>query len=248
MYGTMSDERDTLEDASALAAEYVLGLLDGAELDRARRLEGSDPAFATEIARWNGRLASLHGEVDEVAPPARLWNRIDRSIRRDRPVNDNIAALRRTIAVWRSAAAAMTAVAAVLASVLLLQPQTTVAPQPAAPRSAAPPMVALVGDDNAAKVVVSWDPSARQLILAVAGDLPRDSRHSHELWVIPSGGKPRSLGTIPAAKQSHRQLADALARLLQQGATIAISIEPPGGSPTGAPTGPVVASGALAPA
>jgi len=44
----------------------------------------------------------------------------------------------------------------------------------------------------------------------------------------------------------HMQLADALARLLQQGATIAISVEPPGGSPTGSPTGPVVASGALA--
>ena len=43
----------------------------------------------------------------------------------------------------------------------------------------------------------------------------------------------------------HMQLADALASLLQQGATIAISVEPPGGSPTGAPTGPVVASGAL---
>jgi anti-sigma-K factor RskA len=43
----------------------------------------------------------------------------------------------------------------------------------------------------------------------------------------------------------HMRLADALAQLLRQGATIAISVEPPGGSPTGAPTGPVVASGPL---
>ena len=83
-------------------------------------------------------------------------------------------------------------------------------------------------------------------MLAVAGDMPADTRHAHELWVIPSGGKPRSLGTMPAARQMHMRLADALAELMRQGATIAISVEPPGGSPTGAPTGPVIASGIAA--
>jgi anti-sigma-K factor RskA len=106
-------------------------------------------------------------------------------------------------------------------------------------------MVAMLGDNGATKVVASWDPSARQLILAVPGDLSADPNHSHELWVIPSGGKPRSLGTMPTGKQMHMRLADALAQLLEQGATIAISVEPRGGSRTGAPTGPVVASGAL---
>ena len=75
--------------------------------------------------------------------------------------------------------------------------------------------------------------------------MPADPAHAHELWVIPADGKPRSLGTMKSAKQMHMRLADALAVLLQQGATIAISVEPPGGSPTGQPTGPVVASGAL---
>jgi anti-sigma-K factor RskA len=93
-------------------------------------------------------------------------------------------------------------------------------------------------------VVASWDPVTQQLVLAVP-DMKADPSHSHELWVIPSDGKPRSLGTMASRRQMHMQLADALAQLLQQGATIAISVEPPGGSPTGAPTGPVVASGAL---
>jgi anti-sigma-K factor RskA len=83
------------------------------------------------------------------------------------------------------------------------------------------------------------------MIMAVAGNLPGDARHSHELWVIPADGTPRSLGTLGTDKQSHKRLADTLATLLQQGATIAISVEPRGGSPTGSPTGPVVASGAL---
>ena len=95
------------------------------------------------------------------------------------------------------------------------------------------------------KVVASWDPAARQLVLAVAGDMPADAAHAHELWVIPPDGKPRSLGTMSSTRKMHMRLADALASLLQQGATIAISVEPPGGSPTGQPTGPVVASGSL---
>ena len=106
-------------------------------------------------------------------------------------------------------------------------------------------MVAIVGGDAAAKVVVSWEPSAQRMIVAVAGNLTVDARHSHELWVIPADGKPRSLGILGTSKQAHMQLANALADLLQQGATIAISVEPKGGSPTGSPTGPVVASGAL---
>jgi anti-sigma-K factor RskA len=50
---------------------------------------------------------------------------------------------------------------------------------------------------------------------------------------------------MPSGKRMHMKLADALATLLQQGATIAISVEPMGGSPTGAPTGPVLVSGPL---
>jgi anti-sigma-K factor RskA len=63
--------------------------------------------------------------------------------------------------------------------------------------------------------------------------------------VIPAGGKPRSLGTMGDSKQMHMRLADAIASLMESGATVAISVEPPGGSPTGSPTGPVIASGSL---
>ncbi len=140
----------------------------------------------------------------------------------------------------------MTAIAAGLALVLVYQPHPAPPPgTPAAQRAPAAPMVAMLGDKTAMKVVASWDPAARQLVLAVAGDMPADPKHAHELWVIPPNGKPRSLGTMGSGKQMHMRLAETLATLLQQGATIAISVEPPGGSPTGAPTGPVVASGSL---
>jgi anti-sigma-K factor RskA len=135
------------------------------------------------------------------------------------------------------------ALAASLAIVLLVQPRT-VAPT-APPIAASSPLVAMVGDQKEMMLVASWDPMSRHLVLAVAGDMPADPRHSHELWIIPPDGKPRSLGVMADAKRTHMQLAEALAELMREGATVAISVEPRGGSPTGAPTGPVLASGAL---
>ena len=244
----MTDRRD-LDEMNVLAAEYASGVLDGIDLEQARRREAADPAFAREVARWRGRLASLHDEVAPVDPPAGLWSRIERALGSGPAANDNSAALHKAVTKWRAATGAMTALAACLALVLVLQQRPIAAPTPqpapAPATAAATPMVAMVGDKQATKVMVSWDPSARQMVLAVAGVLPGDASHSHELWVIPADGTPRSLGMMPADKQSHMRLAEALASLLQQGATIAISVEPRGGSPTGAPTGPVIATGAL---
>jgi len=235
----MNDEPD---DRETLAAEHALQLLSGEELRAAAALEADDPAFAQQVARWRGRFAPLLGEVEPVEPPDALLQRIERATGGG---VSNVISLRRSRAVWRGVAAGMTALAAAFGLILLQQPRGSQQPV-AIQRPAAPPLVAMLGDtDKNMKVVASWDPVSRRLVLAVAGDMPADPRHAHELWVIPADGKPRSLGTMPGGKQMHMRLADALAHLLQQGATIAISVEPPGGSPSGAPTGPVVASGSL---
>lgn len=242
----MTDERDMNEERAALAAEHALRLLTGEEQRRACALESSDAAFAEDARRWRGRTAALFAEIDPVPPPGEVWERIERATA-GKPLYSNVAVLQRRVGVWRAATAAMSALAAALAVVLLLEPRSVLTPpRPPVSAPAAPPLVAMLGDEQQQmKVVASWDPGARQLVLAVAGEMPPDPRHSHELWVIPAGGKPRSLGTMGPGRQMHMRLADALAQLLRQGATIAISVEPPGGSPTGAPTGPVLASGAL---
>lgn len=228
-----------------LAAEHALGVLSGEELLKARELERTDDKFRDDVARWVGRLAPMLDEVDEVPPPRSVWSAIDKRIT---PLasNDNVIELSRQVARWRGIAAAMTALAACLSIVLLWTP-TGGRPEASSVRHSAPaPMVAMLGDPaEGTKVVASWDPAAQQLVLAVPGNLQADNNHSHELWVIPKGGKPSSLGTMPRTRQMHMRLAQTLARLLESGATIAISVEPRGGSPTGAPTGPVVASGAL---
>ena len=240
----MTDDRNLSEEQTLLAAEYALGVLDGAELAEARALAGRDAAFRAEAERWSGRLAPMLDDVAPATPPEGMWARIDAAVGAGSAANDNVVDLRRRVTVWRGVSGAMTAIAACLAIVIAVQPRA-IAPPPAAQVSAAPPLVAIVGDDKQMKLVASWDPAGRRLVLAVAGDMPADRSHAHELWIIPSGGAPRSLGTMGGDKQMHMSLEGTLAELMRQGATIAISVEPPGGSPTGAPTGPVIASGTL---
>ena len=233
----MSSKPPSDSDRRDLAAEYALGLLTGTELNEARALARTDAAFRAEVGSWAGRLSSLLDEVQPTEPPRRLWSAIQAATG---GATDNVVALKRRVTLWRGVSVGMTALAASLAVVLLQ-------PTPQAPvQSPAAPMVAMVSDEGKTMTVVAnWDPDDRQLVLAMAGDMPEDPGKAHELWVIPEGGTPRSLGTMADRPMSRMELADALAELLRQGATIAISVEPPGGSPTGAPTGPVIASGTL---
>lgn len=229
-----------------LAASWALGLAEGAELERGARLYRDDPEFRAEADGWTARLAPLLDEVDPVAPPDALWRGIESGLPAAHGANDNAPLLQRQLRMWRGVTAMMTALAAAFAMLLLFRPAERVAvPGPPAAAASAP-LVAMVGDDqDQMMVVANWDPEQRRLVLAVAGDMPEDRGKSHELWVVPGDGTPRSLGVMPAGKTMHMDLAEQIAELLRQGATIAISVEPPGGSPTGAPTGPVMWSGKL---
>ena len=73
----------------------------------------------------------------------------------------------------------------------------------------------------------------------------RASGRDFELWVIEGSNAPQSVGVIPAGSSVHLAVDDELQRKIAAGAALAISLEPAGGSPTGAPTGPVVALGEL---
>lgn len=229
-----------------LAASWALGLAEGADLERGVRLYREDAEFRAEADAWTARLAPLLDEVDGVAPPEALWSGIEEGLAPSRSANDNAPLLQRQLRLWRGVTAMMTALAAAFAMLLLFRPaeRVVVPAQPTVTASA--PLVAMVGEDqDQMMVVANWDPKQRRLVLAVAGDMPEDRGKSHELWVVPGNGAPRSIGVMPAGKKMHMDLAEQIAELLRQGATIAISVEPPGGSPTGAPTGPVMWSGKL---
>lgn len=222
-------------------AEYALGLLDGDELRAARALAASDADFAREAARWNGRLAPLLDEVDAVAPPDSLWPRIEHTLGTGSG-QSNVVALRRKVNVWRGMTGAMTALAASLALIVVNRPDP---PAPAPVETpAGQPMVAMIKAGSEVAAVANWDAGARRLLVAEV-KMPVVPDRDYQLWLIPADGKPRSIGVMPSQPHLSLALADPMSDMLAEGATLAVSLEPLGGSPTDAPTGPVVASGAL---
>lgn len=222
-------------------AEYALGLLDGAELRAARALAASDPDFAREVARWNGRLAPLLDEVEPVSAPDAIWPRIQQSLGTGSG-ESNVVALRRKVNVWRGMTGAMTALAASLALIVVTRPD----PPPPAPveTPAGQPMVAMIKAGAEVAAVANWDAGARRLMVAEV-KMPAVPNRDYQLWLIPADGRPRSIGVMPNRPHLKMALAEPMSAMLAEGATLAVSLEPLGGSPTDAPTGPVVASGAL---
>lgn len=228
------------EEGDALAAELALGLVDA---QKAQAALTTDAALQQQVAAWRGRFAPLYDEIDPIEPPASLWGRVQSAIAGPVAANDNVASLQSRLNRWRAFATGLGAIAAALALVLVTRPPVILEQPPAGPTPA--PLVASLADDQKAlKLVASWDPERKLMVIGAAG-LASDATHSHELWVIPADGTPRSLGTMPDRAQARIELTPEVAAFLSNGATIAVSVEPRGGSPTGLPTGPVIASGTL---
>ena len=231
------DERD------ALAAEYALGVLDGAARAEAEALAKLDPAFAAAVTRWHERFAPLLDEIAAVEPGPALWARINAALDASGERADNVVSIERSLKRWKGLAATMTGIAAALLVVVALPRPAPIAPvvlvQPAATMTAA-----IAADGGTKSFLVSWSPTDRSLVVMPA-DVSPVAHHSHQLWLIPEGGKPISLGVISAGHPARMVMPQALAARLIGSATLAVSAEPEGGSPTGQPTGPVIGSGKL---
>lgn len=234
----------TPDDRQALAAEYALGLLDGAERAEAAALAASDAEFRAEVARWSGRLAPLLDEIAPVKPPARLWARIDGALAVP-AARSNVIQLHRRLNLWKGATAGAIALAASLALVIAFNPATLPPPPPPVGAMQPPMFAALASEESDARLVATWDPNSQMLMVAAAAGVDAVADRAHEVWLIPAGGGPKPLGMLPATGRMHMRAPRDVAIELEQGATLAISVEPMGGSPTGLPTGPVIAAGKM---
>jgi anti-sigma-K factor RskA len=217
------------------AAEYALGVLDGHEYAQARERVGREPAFAREVEAWEDRLAGLFDEVPGLEPAAGIWPRIERRLHGRGTVVD--LDLRRRLVMWRAATGAAAAVAASLAVALIWPQQHPPIPAPA-------PVLAarLAGSSGLTTFVAVLDPNRHEIVLTPAA-VTAPANRSPELWLIPASGKPIPLG-VGAFRRPVR-LSPTVALGGEGRTTLAVSIEPVGGSPTGQPTGPVVATGRL---
>lgn len=215
---------------AALAAEYALGTLRGAAKIHFEQRMREDTELAAEVARWQETFTQLDNQIVPVIPPASVWKRIQHNLA--------LQPARRAISPKTLLGGYIGwALAAGLAALLLI-PRLLVQP-------AVPTPVAILASSQASggQWVVSADMSTRSLMLTPLNPQNVASDRSLELWAIPPGGKPRSLGLLNAQQPTQLALA---AKMPDQGFTLAISSEPHGGSPTGEPTGAVLYSGTLA--
>jgi anti-sigma-K factor RskA len=228
----MSDAFDhsSLPDDELLAAEYALGVLSGAEWAAAEQRVARDQGFARLVAEWEQRLAPWAAEIAEVVPPAQVWERIAGAL----PAQTQGGSLWQSLAFWRGLSLAAGALAAAcLAALIYLGALTQQRP-----------LVATIEGDGHRHFVATID-TKRGTVAVVPAAFTADATRVPELWLIPADGKPRAVGLLRADRTVTLALPAELAALAKGDAVLAVSLEPPGGSTTGLPTGPVIATGKL---
>lgn len=217
-------------EREAMAGEYVLGTLDAASALEFEAAMQSDAALRESVARWEAQFAPLLALAAPEAPPPDLWSRIERTLGRGnvpRPAKPG-----RWDRIWRGWAIGATAVAAGLAALLLTRP---------APEAPGMMTVLLTQRDQPAWIV---EADRGQLRLAALNAQPIPPDRVMQLWALPQGATaPTSLGLIPP---EGRLTVTPTTIRPEPGMLIEISLEPPGGSPTGRPTGPILFIGRLA--
>ena len=237
----MSGEPD-IRDDDVLAAEHALGVLSAAERAAAELRMASDPAFAADVEAWRERLAPLIDDIAAVAPSPGHWARVARAL----PANDDHA-LRRSVRRWRGVAggAMALATASVAAAIILAaQPAQVIVREAPAPG----PLLnaSLAPQANAQPLfVAAYDPARQALLVTSLVPPGADPAHVHQLWLIPADGKPRSLGMVEPGASKAMPMAKDMAPMFAEGAALAVSVEPPGGSKQEGPSGPVAAIGRL---
>jgi anti-sigma-K factor RskA len=222
------------DDLDVLAGEYVLGTLGVEEREAVERRLLDSPELAARVAAWERRLAPLSDDLAPVTPRPEVWLRVRRGIqaRRLEPAARPVPRWSRP-GFWRDWAAAATAAAMGLLLLILTYQQPT-----------------------SQLVAVLSDPSGRPLWVLRAS--PEDSRlqarpidgaggpgQVPQLWLAQGDRPPVSLGLLERGGPDRQILTPPPGIELRPGDTVAISLEPPGGSPTGQPTGPVISHGVL---
>jgi anti-sigma-K factor RskA len=230
------------EDPEGVAGEYVLGTLPADERAAFARALERDASLRAIVADWEARLSPLADAVPALVPDPRVWDAIEARIGAGsterpsaRPAEEGgarILRLERGLRRWRIAAGMAGALAAGLALWI------------AAPRFAPDGQRYLAVVDRGGTLpalIVRVDLGDGTVqVRSFSTEAPPD--RSLQLWYVGADAPPRSLGLLTDAA---RLSLPASLPGAAEGGTLAVSVEPKGGSPTGAPTGPVVYSGRL---
>jgi anti-sigma-K factor RskA len=223
-------ERDDLD---MQIAEFVLGTLPADERNALHERRKQDPSLDARILEWEGRLSAMTDEVDVVEPSPELFAKIERALDNNEGQAGNVVTLRRQLNRWRWSTALTSAAALVLVAVLTFQPQPEKAPESF--------VAVFQHNDQQPAFLLSVNLENRQLsIRPVTAEQKPDK--SYQLWIKADelGPNPQSVGVLGDQFQIDKGVLSKYEPSLLRDATFGISVEPPGGSPTGQPTSPAI--------
>jgi anti-sigma-K factor RskA len=212
--------QDHPEIVDLLAAEYVLGTLRGPARLRFEKWRARTPLVDERCRFWEDNLMQLAKGLRPIRPPAHVWQGIRARLNLSRG-----SPQRRTGRTW-----------AIAASVLLVAGLSALLYW----RSTEPGKLSEVATIATPTGAQLWEVdvyrSSGRLILHT-GQLPaHPADRDFELWALPAGGKPVSLGVMPHSGTAQRTLTAVQQQALANSAQVAITVEQTGGSPTGQPT------------
>ncbi|MBN9061177.1 MAG: hypothetical protein BGP06_03110 [Rhizobiales bacterium 65-9] len=271
----MIDRAPTAEDArDLLAAEYVLGLTEPADLPQVEAFILRDTAFAALVAAWRARLSSLDFTADAVEPDPRLWADVETALGGPPPLSQAVeeppsprtemepsvaptppveprpsqpravaqeeaqpSGLWRSLTFWRGLGLAA------LAAALLLGAGLGYFLQEARRQ---PTLIAVLMPPNggrAAAIVRAFATGRAEIEPLQPVDVPPGK--AIQIWTLPDvATAPKSVGVIDRASRATLKLEGLPAT--RPGQMFQMTIEDAGGSPTGAPTGPLLGKGEAA--
>lgn len=220
-----------------ISGEYVLGVLSEADRKRVEARMAIDPKFAMQVRRWQTNLADFNDDYEAEAPPSHVFRRIETQLFEAEPADgqSRLERIWNSLLLWRGLAVAGVLAAAWLGFAHRLPPLGIGQP--------ARPLVAeLTSEKNGFNLVATYDFGTGRLSVIPAA-LRQDGPKSLEVWVIEDGKPPLSVGVLPESGRGDIVIPTSLRASFTAGRTIAITVEPLGGSPDGKPTGPVIAAG-----
>lgn len=220
------------DDDQVLAGEFALGLMSAAEAKAFEARLASEPALRAAYLQWSEDFARLAEDIPEEAPPARVKTALDKHLFEQ-------GAPARGGWLQRFGLAGLAA-AAVLAGVVLLMDFGGGVMPPENPVYHADLRASAEGEIILA---AGYDATTQEMYVERRGMADRPGRDI-EMWLIAGANPPVSLGVLPESERLRLPLTPAQIAALE-GGILAISDEPEGGSPTGAPTGDILGTGAL---
>ena len=230
-----SEQSDGPDGDRILVAEFALGLLGAAEHEQVGRRIVTEPPLRRDLALWRVRLASLDGQFIETPAPSGVLEKVERRLFGTIAPAGGLSGFWNNLNLWRGLAAAGLAVAIIAVGYTQLVPR--------APLTGKELVAALEQEGSGVKLVAFYDEATGTVRLAALGGAAVPNK-DFELWAIKGSNAPVSMGVIQVDARNSVEVSQQVKVGFDAGTILAVTLEPKGGSPTGAPTGPIVAKGA----